>query len=68
MRTGVCRFIQLDEPSSGDVETESSGKGIWYPEEHDRDIWGGFRASIARQALGPGETPMGFLRAGKRSN
>jgi len=26
------------EPSSGDAETESNGKGVWYPEEPDRDI------------------------------
>ena len=31
----------LGTPSSGDVETESSGKGVWYPEERDRDIWSG---------------------------
>jgi hypothetical protein len=50
------------------VETESSGKGIWYPEEHDRDIWSGFRTSIARQALSPGETPMGSFCTGKQPN
>jgi hypothetical protein len=37
--TKACCFIQAEvEPHSSDVETESSGKGIWYPEEFDRDI------------------------------
>ena len=27
------------EPSSGNVKTEGSSKGFWYPEELDRDIW-----------------------------
>jgi hypothetical protein len=26
------------EPSSGNVKTEGSSKGFWYPEELDRDI------------------------------
>lgn len=26
---------------SGSAETEYRGKGVWYPEEPDRDIWGG---------------------------
>jgi hypothetical protein len=53
---------------SGDAETESSCKGIWYSEEPDRDLWSSFRASIARQTLCPGETVVGSLSAGKRSN
>jgi hypothetical protein len=27
------------EPSSSDAEAESRGKGVWYSEELDRDIW-----------------------------
>lgn len=34
------------EPSSGDAKTEGGSKGIWYPEERDRDFWSVFRASI----------------------
>jgi len=49
------------EPSSGNAKTESSGKGIWYPEEFERDLWSSFRTSIACQALGPGETVVGSL-------
>ena len=56
------------KPSSGDVETERSGKGVWYPEKPDRDSWSGFRASIARQTLGSGETPVCSLCTGKQSN
>ncbi len=56
------------EPSSGDAETESDGKGVWYPKELDRDIWGGFRARIACQAFGPGETPMCSLGTGNQSD
>jgi hypothetical protein len=56
------------EPSSSDAETESSGKGVWYPVEFDRDIWSCFRAGIACQALGPGETVVGSLGTGKQSN
>jgi hypothetical protein len=29
------------EPSSGNAKAERRGKGIWYSEELDRDIWGG---------------------------
>ena len=53
---------------SGDAEIESSCKGIWYSEEPDRDLWTSFQASIARQTLCPGETVVGSLSAGKRSN
>ena len=56
------------EPTAGNLEAERSGKGVWYPEEHDRDIWGRFRASIARQAFSPGEAIMCPLRPGKQSN
>ena len=61
-------FPLTDKPNSGEVEAERSGKGVWYPEEHDRNIWSCFRAGIARQAVFPGETPMSSLRTGKRSN
>jgi hypothetical protein len=56
------------EPCSGDAKTERCGKGIWYPEEPDRDLWSGFRTSIACQALSPGETPVCALCTGKQSN
>jgi hypothetical protein len=63
------RFHESEvEPYLGDVETKRNGKGVRYPEEHDRDIWSSFRASIARQALSPGETPMGSLCTGKQAN
>src|SRR5579864_3850822 len=52
---------------SGDAETESRGKSVWYSEEPDGDLWSGFRASIARQALSPGETVMCSFRARKQS-
>lgn len=29
------------ELHSGDAEAESRGKGVWYPEELDRDLWSG---------------------------
>ena len=29
------------EPSSGNAKTERRGKGIWYPEELDRNCWSG---------------------------
>ncbi len=29
------------EASSGDAKTERGSKGIWYPEELDRDLWRG---------------------------
>jgi len=41
-RTKAFRFTEAEVgPSSGNVETERRGKGIWYPEELDRDIWSG---------------------------
>ena len=27
------------EPCSGDAEAQRGGKGVWYSEELDRDIW-----------------------------
>jgi hypothetical protein len=59
---------QRVEPISGDAEAESSGKGVWYSEELDRDLWSGFRASITRQALGSGETVVGSLGTGDQSD
>jgi hypothetical protein len=56
------------ELHSGNAETESGGKGVWYSEEPDRDLWSSFRASIAHQALGPGETPMCSLCTRKPSH
>jgi hypothetical protein len=61
----ITRKIELH---SGNAETESCDKGIWYSEEPDRDLWSSFRASIARQALGPGETPMRSLCTRKPSH
>jgi hypothetical protein len=43
MRTRASRFTKAEiEPYSGDVKTERSGKGIRYPEKHDRDSRRGF--------------------------
>ena len=60
MHTRACCFTEAEvEPCSGNAKTERCGKGVWYPEELDRDLWGGFRSSVACQALGPGETVVG---------
>jgi hypothetical protein len=59
----TCEFLYL-----GNAETEKRGKGVWYPEELDRDSWSGWSASIARQALGPGETPMCSRGTGDESD
>ena len=43
-------------------------KGVWYPEEGNRDGRRGRRHSIASQTLSPRESPMCSLCTGKRSS
>lgn len=56
------------ELPSGNAKAEGGSKGIWYPEELDRDLRGGFRARIACQALGPGKTPVCSFGTGNQPN
>lgn len=50
------------------LQANRFGKGIWYPEEGNRDGRRGRRCGIASQTLGPGESPMRPLGTGKRSS
>src|SRR5712692_2644550 len=59
---------RLPQPAeSGALEAKGSGEGVRHPEERDGNTWSCRRASIARQAFFPAESPMRPFCTGKRS-